>query len=261
MITPEKIQQNWTDLENVIKTHIAEPRRQQLLDLYNKYQDRIILMPASSKKEYHNSFPGGYVDHVIRVIHSALALSNVWEAMGADMSTFTKEELVFSALNHDLGKIGDEDNEAYVPQTDQWRRDKLGEEYTHNTKLEYMTVPERSLYLLTANGIKYSKNELLAIRLHDGLYEEANKSYIMGGWAPETKPRTDLIFIIHQADLMASRIEFENEWNPKFNIASSLYTGKTITKTNHSNTKIPIKAKALSTVKVKSSFQNMLNEL
>ena len=33
---------------------------------------------------------------------------------------------------------------------------------------------------------------------------------------PEQKPRTSLPFIIHQADLMAARIEFEREWLPKF---------------------------------------------
>ena len=38
--------------------------------------------------------------------------------MGADITTYTKEELVFSALNHDLGKMGDEENESYVPQTE-----------------------------------------------------------------------------------------------------------------------------------------------
>ena len=38
------------------------------LDFYKKYEDRIILMPASHKKEYHNAFPGGYVEHVNRVV-------------------------------------------------------------------------------------------------------------------------------------------------------------------------------------------------
>ena len=32
---------------------------------------------------------------------------------------------------------------------------------------------------------------------------------------PEQKPRTSLPFILHQADLMAARIEFEREWLPK----------------------------------------------
>ena len=34
-------------------------------------------------------------------------MSDVWEGFGCDMSTFTQEELVFSAINHDLGKMGD----------------------------------------------------------------------------------------------------------------------------------------------------------
>ncbi len=33
--------------------------------------------------------------------------------------TDTKEELVFSALNHDLGKMGSEEEESYIPQTDE----------------------------------------------------------------------------------------------------------------------------------------------
>ncbi len=33
---------------------------------------------------------------------------------------------------------------------------------------------------------------------------------------PEQKPRTSLPYILHQADMMAARIEFEKEWLPKF---------------------------------------------
>jgi hypothetical protein len=77
-----------------------------------------------------------------------------------------------------------------------------------------MTVPDRGLYLLMTNGIEYTKNEFLAIRTHDGLYEEANKAYLMG-FTPETKPRTSIMFVVHQADLLAARVEFEKEWLPK----------------------------------------------
>ena len=56
----------------------------------------------------------------------------IWEEEGADMSTFTNEELVFSAINHDLGKMGNEEHESYIPQTDKWRKDKLGEDYMFN---------------------------------------------------------------------------------------------------------------------------------
>ena len=195
-LTAEKIQSNWVDFMSNINTYISSPRKEQLAKFYETYAERIMLMPAAHKKEYHSAFPGGYVDHVNRVVHAA-------------------EELVFSAINHDLGKMGDADHEAYIPQTDKWRKDKLGEDYMFNKKLAFSAVPDRGLFLLQDNNIKYTFNEMLAIQTHDGLYDSANDKYLKG-WMPEQKPRTSLPFILHQADMMAARIEFEIEWLPKF---------------------------------------------
>lgn len=214
MLTAEQIQSNWDTLLEIISNEISEGRKEKVLDFYNQYSERLIMMPAAHKKEYHNVFPGGYVDHVIRVIQCTMELHNLWEKMGADTSTYTREELVFSALNHDLGKMGDEEQESYIPQTDQWRKDKLGEDYMFNTKVPFASVPDRGLYLLQAHGIQYTFNEMIAIQTHDGLYDEANKKYL-ATYMPEQKPRTSLPYILHQADLMAARIEFEYEWLPK----------------------------------------------
>lgn len=220
MLTAEQIQENWGHFLQNIQDYIASPRREKLLEFYNRFEERFILMPASHKVAYHNCFPGGYIDHVNRVVEASHRLYDVWEQMGTDMTTFTKEELIFSAINHDLGKFGTETEASYLEQTDAWRRDKLNETYMFNNTLEFMSVPDRSLYLLQTNGIEYSKNEFLAIKLHDGIYEEANKPYLMG-YLPEQKPRTSLIFIIHQADLLAARVEFEKEWLPKFKVPKS----------------------------------------
>ena len=215
-LTADQIQGNWDTFISNIETYITGDRKQSLLDFYNKYQERVILMPAAHKKEYHNSFPGGYVEHVNRVVRCAIKQSQLWEDEGADMSTFTMEELVFSAINHDLGKMGDEDNESYIPQTDKWRRDKLGEDYTFNKKVPFSSVPDRGLFMLQSHGVIYTFNEMLAIQTHDGLYDAANEKYLKA-YMPEQKPRTSLPFILHQADLMAARIEFEREWLPKLN--------------------------------------------
>ena len=118
-----------------------------------------------------------------------------------------------------------------------------------------MSVPDRSLHLLLSNNILVSKNEWLAIKLHDGLYDDANKPYLMS-WSPETKPRTSLIYIIHQADLMAARIEFEKEWNPKLK-------GEVKKKTDNfkvTEKKPTIKTKALGSVK-SEGLMNLLDNL
>jgi len=249
-LTAEQIVKNWDFLMKLIDDYIEEPRRTQLKDFYSKFQERITMMPASYKKEYHNAFPGGYVDHVIRVIIGAIKLNEVWKEMHVDQSTYTLEELVFSALNHDLGKIGDEENESYIPQTDQWRKDKLGEDYTFNEKLTFASVPDRSLFLLQSHNIKYTFNEMVAIQTHDGIYDEGNKKYLMT-FAPGQKPRTSLPYILHQADLMASRIEFEREWLPKLGKEKKIEV-KTPTKYT---TKTPTLSNA------NAPFANLLNNL
>ena len=259
-LTAEQIQENWDTFTSNIETYITGDRKQAMLDFYAQYQERIMLMPAAHKKEYHNSFPGGYVEHVNRVVRCALRQAELWGEEGADMSTFTLEELVFSAINHDLGKMGDENNESYIPQDDKWRREKLGEDYKFNTKVPFASVPARGLFMLQSHGIQYTFNEMLAIQTHDGLYDEANKKYLFA-YMPEQKPRTSLPFILHQADLMAARIEFEREWLPKLKgEKNNLDTSKENFTLSNNKSQSSTKNKALGSIK-SEGLKNMLDKL
>ena len=75
---------------------------------------------------------------------------------------------------------------------------------------------------------------------------------------PEQKPRTSLPFILHQADLMAARIEFEKEWLPKLNGQNSVDTKKK-NYTLKGNIKSS-KSKALNTIS-SPGLKNMLDSL
>ena len=72
-----------------------------------------------------------------------------------------------------------------------------------------MTVTDRAIYLLNHFGVTMSENEYLALRLTDGMYEEANKTYLMQ-YLDENKVKSNLPILLHQADMLASRIEYEN---------------------------------------------------
>jgi len=253
-LTATQIQDNWRKFLNYIDTHISSPRKEKLIEFYKKHEEEFTLMPASHKKAYHNAFPGGYIDHVNRVTEGALALNKVWIEFGAEQN-YTIEELVFSAINHDLGKLGDEDNYAHQPSTDEWRKKNLGEMYKFNDALAYMSVPERSIKLLVDNDIKLTQNEWLSILLHDGLYDPANERYLKT-YMPELKPRTSLVYIVHQADLMASRVEFEKEWLPKFGVSNNDKKNFKVNKNSTTSTK----NKALGTIK-SQSLKNMLDNL
>lgn len=250
-LTAQQITDNWKTFKGYIETHISEPRKTNLLAFYKKFEDRLVIMPASTKRAYHNAVPGGYIDHVNRVIEGSLRIMETWKGMGADIN-FTTEELVFSAINHDLGKMGDSENELMVPQTDSWRKKNLGEEYTFNSDVQFASVPDRSLFLLQEHGIKYNFNEMLAIQTHDGLYDEANKKYLMT-WLPETKFRSSLPYILHQGDMMAARIEFEREYKDEFKSSTPPPKLKpTVTKSTAT--------KALGTIK-SNKLHNLLKDI
>jgi hypothetical protein len=98
---------------------------------------------------------------------------------------------------------------------------------------------------------------MVAIQTHDGLYDEANKKYLMG-FMVEQKPRTCLPFILHQADLMAARIEFEREWLSSFDKDNVEIPKKEPILTNKS--KLTIKNKALGSIK-SEGLKNILDNL
>ncbi len=205
-LNAEQISSNWEKFLSNIETHISSPRKEKLLQFYKDQSDRFVLMPAAANVNYHNCFPGGYIEHVNRVVDAALEVRAMWEKFGADMSTFTIEELVFSAINHDLGKVGDSNNDLYIPSTNDWRKKNLGEHYSYNKEVGFMTIPDRSLFLLQEAGISYTLNEMLAIRSHDGLYDDANKGYFISR-IPESRPKSVIMFILHQADFLAAEVE------------------------------------------------------
>ena len=165
------------------------------------------MAPASGKTWFHNAFAGGYVDHVNRVVEYAVKQSRLYEEMGG-LIDYTEEELVFAALFHDLGKLGDGDSPNYIPQTDKWRQDKLSEMYTYNSELDFMLIPDRSLFILQKFGIKVSQKEFLAIRCHDGVFDKANEAYFFSN-VESSRQKTSIISVLHTADFLASKVEYD----------------------------------------------------
>lgn len=198
--TEEKIQADYNKFMEYIN---ADPRAEQLNKMYDVLQDQLTIAPASGRTYYHNAFPGGYLDHVLRVTDTALKIAGLFKTMEGEIN-FTKQELIFAALHHDLGKLGTEDGAYYVDQDSDWHR-KRGELYKTNESIQYMKAPERGLMMLQKYGVQITEAEWLGIKLSDGLYDEGNKSYLMNYAAYSMK--TNLPYIIHWADHMSSTVE------------------------------------------------------
>lgn len=204
-INPEQMAENLAKFYSMIDKYISGDRKNKLLEMYKDIEETLATSPASTKISHHNAFAGGYLDHVIRVTEAALVFEKVWDKFGQSKN-YTTEELAFSALNHDLGKLGTNDEPVYIPNQSQWHRENQGLMFNYNPAITHMRIAERSLFVLQKYGIQVSENEFLAIRLHDGLYEEANKQYYIT-YNKDTELRSNIAYILHQADLMASKIE------------------------------------------------------
>jgi hypothetical protein len=181
-----------------------------LKEMYSKFGERLITAPASSINFYHNAFPGGYLDHVLRVTDIALKMYDFYEDYGMDVTGFTKSNLVFVALNHDLGKLGfvGEGREKYILNDSDWHVKHQGKVYKYNDKIPFAVVSDLSLYTLQKYGVTVEFEEYIAIKIHDGLYEEGNKPYFISR-TEESGLRTNLAYIVHMSDLMASKHEYK----------------------------------------------------
>lgn len=205
-LSAEKIQKNYEKHIKIIETYITD-RKEACISMIKHMEENYVMAPASSKTWYHSAFPGGYVDHVNRVVEYAVKQMRLYQEMGGTID-FTEQELVFAALFHDLGKMGDGDRPNYITQTDKWRQDKLSEKYTYNPELDFMLIPDRSLYILQKFGIKVTQKEFLAIRLHDGVFDKANEAYFFSNME-SSRQKTSLISILHSADFLASKVEYD----------------------------------------------------
>jgi len=209
-LSAEQIQDNWKKLLDTIEGFIGDDRKENLLKMYKHFEERMMFAPASGREHFHNAMPGGYVEHVLHIIRFSLQLKEVWEKNGANIN-FTDEELVFAAMHHDLGKVGDLEHDYYIPNKSDWHRINQGKIYSHNPELQYMKVPDRALWLLQHFNVRVTDKEYLGIKLTDGLFDEANKSYLMT-YNPDFALRSHMPYILHQADMMATYIEGDM-WN------------------------------------------------
>ena len=208
-LTPQQIEQNWNKLRNIIQDTFEGERLDNLNKMYDHFEDRMCMAPASGKEHFHYAHVGGYVEHVLHIIDYSQQLRSVWEKNGATIN-FTDEELIFAAMHHDLGKVGDLEHDYYVPNESEWHRKNQGAIYTHNKELQHMTVTDRAIFLLGHFKVPMSENEYIGLRLTDGMYEEANKAYYIA-YQPERQLRSNIAYILHQADMMATHIEYD-EW-------------------------------------------------
>jgi hypothetical protein len=207
--TEQQLQENYEKFLNFIRKAFAnQPERmEKLLHMYSEDQlgMELIMAPASGKAHFHSAYVGGYIDHVMNVCRNSIGQMNQFKNNGGIVD-FEVEELLFAALHHDLGKLGDLGKPYYVEQESDWHRKNQGSLFKQNPNINYFDVTHRALWLLQEYGIKFTQKEMLGIMLADGLYNKGNEKYFIS-YDENFQLKTELPYLLHWADHMSCRIE------------------------------------------------------
>lgn len=211
--TKEELVANYKKFMKILEKYFEGERLEKLQEMYSpdNLGNRLILAPASGNLHYHSAYVGGYMDHIFNIGKAVQGVKILYEKMGGKVD-FTDEEMYFSAIHHDLGKLGDLEFENYIPQDSQWHRENRGELFKQNPDIQFMKVPDRALYLLNLFGIDMTQKEWLSIKLSDGMYEDANKSYLKT-FNHDFALTTNLPHIIHWADHLSCVVEADHNYD------------------------------------------------
>lgn len=152
-----KILENWNVFLGIVSKNISDPTvKEPLLKLCEKLEDRLPVCPASTKTEYIGAFPGGLVWHSLNVLKTMKDLNKVYDAK------FSPSTLIVISLFHDLGKLGNEDEDYYLHQQSDWHR-KNGFIYEVNKDLTNTSVYSRSIWWLNNANVPLTEEEVHSI--------------------------------------------------------------------------------------------------
>jgi hypothetical protein len=153
----EKIESNFNKFV-ILCDRIGMPRADQAKRLVEFFKERLATCPATPNKDYYNAFPGGLIDHSLRLLGNALKLIKTYEIK------LSSESLALCCLFANIGKVGDENEDLYIAQENKWSA-KQGWLYSYNDKIPFLNNQHRSLFLLQKFGIELSFDEYVAILL------------------------------------------------------------------------------------------------
>lgn len=81
------------------------------------------------------------------------------------------------SLIHELGKLGDVENELFSEQDSSWHREKLGQNFKYNDKCTKMSVSHRTLFMMQKYNISLTNEEWLTVLISQGMQYPENAFY------------------------------------------------------------------------------------
>lgn len=130
--------------------------------------ERLAVAPRSLSLD-GGGYPGALIDFTFMVGRKVKEMNH--------LTNEEKQSLIKVCLIHELGKLGDEDNEQFVPQDSSYFKDKYNHSFKYNEKCNHMTFLHRTLFFITKYKLSLNQNEFIVLLTSNGLHLEENRFY------------------------------------------------------------------------------------
>jgi len=143
-----------------------EKNKKKFLETCRKYQiftaelegflgEDIFLSPASPSLDMYGCYPGGLVDHLLKVCKYSIEINHLLP----ENIRVSDEKIIKVVFLSQIGKTF-----LYKPNESEWHKKTLGKLYKYrDDELIVMSVGERSIYYATKYGVSFTEEEYQAI--------------------------------------------------------------------------------------------------
>jgi len=183
-----------------IDKYIPEKRASALKYYFGEIELSLTSSPYSIIKDQVGAFAGGYIVTINKLVESALILDKLWDKFSTE-KYYTIEELVFSAVVCEIGKLGTSDEPFFLQNDNDWEIKNRGILYKYNPIYTNLKYCDKALFILQQKGFEISENEYLAIKLYNSLMDQENNFY----FRRDVEIKSNLHFILNQAHQIVTK--------------------------------------------------------
>jgi hypothetical protein len=123
-------------------------------ELLNFLGEDLYTAPASNMESMYNAYPGGLIDHILKVTKYTLFLNDSLP----ESIRLKKESIIKVCFLHQIGK-----SKLFKFCESEWHRKNTGKIYDFNEDLVSMRVGERSVYYALSYGVGLTEEEYQSI--------------------------------------------------------------------------------------------------
>lgn len=189
-LSKEILVSNFSKYKKRLITYVGEREAESIIEELGG-DDAVMNATYANTENTGLAYDGSFTETVIALTVYAIKINELLP----EEKQVSKESIAKVALLSQIGKVL-----LFKPQTNDWRRKNLGENYTYAELDGAIRVGERSILIAMNSGVKFTEFEFEAMRIMDKQNENADNysKYFSGTLSMVIKQANEMIDIINR---------------------------------------------------------------